>query len=52
MQLRVKAMYGKIMSKLITVFWVLEVLAVVALGIASLAAIDGMKDNLFLSESM
>jgi len=28
------------MSRLITVFWVLEVLAVLALGIASLAAID------------
>lgn len=41
MQLRVKAMYGKIMSRLITVFWILEALAVVALGVASLAAIDG-----------
>jgi len=40
MQLRVKAMYGKIMSRLITVFWILETLAVVALGVASLAAID------------
>ena len=36
-------MYGKIMSRLITVFWILEVLAVVALGVASLAAIDGKK---------
>ena len=45
MQLRVKAMYGKIMSRLITVFWILEVLAVVALGVASLAAIDGKKDG-------
>lgn len=52
MQLRVKAMYGKIMSRLITVFWILEVLAVVALGVASLAAIDGKKDGWFLSESM
>ena len=41
MQLRVKAMYGKIMSRLITIFWILEVLAVLALGVASLAAIDG-----------
>jgi hypothetical protein len=41
MQLRIKAMYGKIMSRLITLFWVLEVLAVLALGVASLAAING-----------
>lgn len=45
MQLRVKAMYGKIMSRLITIFWILEVLAVLALGVASLAAIDGKKDG-------
>ena len=50
MQLRVKAMYGKIMSRLITIFWILETLAVLALGIASLAAIDGKTDVRFLSE--
>ena len=47
MQLRVKAMYGKIMSRLITIFWVLEVLAVVALGVASLVAIDGKMNGRF-----
>ena len=52
MQLRVKAMYGKIMSRLITIFWVLEVLAVLALGVASLVAIDGKKDGRFLSKLM
>jgi len=40
MQLRIKAMYDKVMSRVITIFWILEVLAVLALGIASLAAID------------
>ncbi|PPQ68858.1 hypothetical protein CVT26_001692 [Gymnopilus dilepis] len=40
MQLRIKALYGKIISTLITVFWVMEVIAVLGLGIASLAAID------------
>jgi hypothetical protein len=44
MQLRIKAMYGKIMSRLITIFWILEVLAVLALGVASLVAIDGRKE--------
>jgi hypothetical protein len=34
-------MYGKIMSRLITVFWILQVIAVIALGAASLVAIDG-----------
>jgi hypothetical protein len=47
MQLRIKAMYGNIMSRLITIFWILEVLAVLALGVASLAAIDGKKDDPF-----
>lgn len=50
MQLRIKAMYGRIISRVITIFWILEVLAVLALGIASLAAIDGKKDGRFLSE--
>ena len=50
MQLRIKAMYGRIMSRLITIFWILEVLAVLALGVASLAAIDGKKDGRFLPE--
>lgn len=50
MQLRIKAMYGKIMSRLITIFWILEVLAVLALGIASLVAIDGRKDGRFPPE--
>jgi hypothetical protein len=40
-------MYGNIMSRLITIFWILEVLAVLALGVASLAAIDGKKDDPF-----
>ncbi|KAF8803857.1 hypothetical protein BYT27DRAFT_7195192 [Phlegmacium glaucopus] len=40
MQLRIKAMYGNIMSRLITTFWILEVMAVVALGVASLVVID------------
>lgn len=48
MQLRIKAMYGKIVSRLITIFWILEVLAVLALGVASLAAIDGRKNGRFL----
>jgi hypothetical protein len=50
MQLRVKALYGKIMSRLITVFWILEVVAVLALGVASLAAIDGRKGGRFLPD--
>ena len=50
MQLRIKAMYGRIISRVISIFWILEVLAVLALGIASLAAIDGKKDGRFLSE--
>lgn len=48
MQLRIKAMYGKIMSRLITIFWMLEVIAVLALGIASLVAIDGKRACRFL----
>ena len=52
MQLRVKVMYGKIMSKLITIFWILEVLAVLSLGVASLVVIDGKKDNWFLSSEL
>ena len=40
-------MYGKIMSRLITVFWILQVTAVIALGAASLVAIDGKRDRLF-----
>ncbi|KAF8974606.1 hypothetical protein BDZ97DRAFT_1911773 [Flammula alnicola] len=40
MQLRIKALYGKTVSMLITVSWVLEVMAVISLGIASLVAID------------
>jgi hypothetical protein len=45
-------MYGKITSRLITIFWILEGLAVLALGIASLAAIDGKKDGRFLSAAL
>lgn len=60
MQLRIKAMYGKIMSRLITVFWILEVLAVLGLGVASLAAIDGssiridtgLVTDIFISDSI
>uniref|UniRef100_A0A8H7XYL0 Uncharacterized protein n=1 Tax=Psilocybe cubensis TaxID=181762 RepID=A0A8H7XYL0_PSICU len=40
MQLRIKALYGRTISNLITIVWVLEVTAVISLGIASLAAID------------
>jgi len=40
MQLRIKAMYGKIMTKIITIFWIVEVMAVLGLGIASLVAIN------------
>jgi len=45
MQLRIKAMYGKIMSRLITIFWILEVMAVVALGVASLVVINGERNR-------
>jgi len=41
MQLRIKALYGKTISTIITILWVLEVVAVVSLGVASLVAIDG-----------
>lgn len=41
MQLRIKALYGKVISMLVTLFWVMEVVAVLGLGIASLVAIDG-----------
>jgi len=40
MQTRIKAMYGKIMSRLITIFWILETMGVLGLGIASLLVID------------
>jgi len=40
MQLRVKALYNSTVSWLISAVWVLEVTAVISLGVASLAAID------------
>ncbi|KAF8164992.1 hypothetical protein B0H34DRAFT_793428 [Crassisporium funariophilum] len=40
MQLRIKALYGPKVSLLISVFWVIEVIAVMSLGVASLLAID------------
>ncbi|KIM45832.1 hypothetical protein M413DRAFT_440878 [Hebeloma cylindrosporum] len=40
MQLRIKALYGQTVSHIITILWVMEVIAVVALGVASLVAID------------
>lgn len=49
MQLRIKALYGKTVSLLITILWVLEVIAVVGLGVASLVAIDGMSNSFPLS---
>ncbi|PPQ73592.1 hypothetical protein CVT24_007960 [Panaeolus cyanescens] len=40
MQLRIKALYGKIISRIITVLWLIEVVGVLSLGVASLVAID------------
>jgi hypothetical protein len=45
MQLRIKALYGKTISFIITILWVMEVIAVVGLGVASLVAIDGMSNS-------
>ncbi|KAF8901724.1 hypothetical protein CPB84DRAFT_1777276 [Gymnopilus junonius] len=49
MQFRIEALYGKVISTLITVFWVMEVIAVLGLGIASLAAIDGQCLDFYLA---
>lgn len=45
MQLRIKALYGKTISLIITILWVMEVIAVIGLGVASLVAIDGMSKS-------
>ncbi|KDR83370.1 hypothetical protein GALMADRAFT_637611 [Galerina marginata CBS 339.88] len=40
MLLRVKAMYGKVISTLITGLWITEVIAILCLGVTSLIAMD------------
>jgi hypothetical protein len=50
MQLRIKALYGKkTLSLIITILWVMEVIAVIGMGVASLVAIDGMLNSFPLS---